>query len=680
MSFATFGFAYVARPVGAFILGHFGDRLGRRRVLMFTLVLMGASTFLIGCLPSFATIGWAAPALLVLCRLLQGFSAAGEQAGASSLTLEHAPDNRRSFFTSWTLTGTQGGLILASLVMIPFVSMPDDVKYTWAWRVPFWLSAIVVLVAYFIRRRLHETPAFDDAKATGTIARMPLVPLLRNHWKDVIRVVLCAFIAAVSTVFGNLAIAYGKKVGLEENVTLWLVVVANVFALGTQPLFGMLADRIGRKPVFIYGALSSAALMPFYMLSMSGDNELLIFALGGRHVRVRLRRRQRRLAVVLRRDVQHAGAVLRCGDRHPAGLPDGRLRADDRHRARRCARGRLGRHQRVHGRHLRDRRGSRRHRPRDEGRPDGTVGRQDFAVTEGADQPLTAIAKDRSPTWVAAGTCTDAVGHLTRIGCCPVRAVLIVNPNATSTTPAGRDLLAHALESRVKLTVAHTDHRGHAIEIARDAAREGVDVLIVHGGDGTVNEVVNGILGEVGVGGPAPAVGVVPGGSANVFARALGISPDPIEATNQLVDLLSDFRRRKSWRRIGLMDCGERWAVFTAGMGVDGEVVAAVEAQRDKGRKVTAWRYIRVAIRANLAAARKEPSLTLHLPDRDPVTGVHFAFVSNSSPWTYANTRPVWTNPTTTFETGSWGFRHDQHERVGESAAGPPDARAAAPA
>ena len=233
-----------------------------------------------------------------------------------------------------------------------------------------------------------------------------------------------------------------------------------------------------------------------------------------------------------------------------------------------------------------------------------------------------------------------------------MRAVLIVNPNATSTTPAGRDLLAHALESRVKLTVAHTDHRGHAVEIARDAARDGVDVLIVHGGDGTVNEVVNGILGEVGVDGPAPAVGVVPGGSANVFARALGISPDPIEATNQLVDLLSDYRRRKAWRRIGLMDCGERWGVFTAGMGVDGDVVAAVEAQRDKGRNVTASRYIRFAVREMLTNARKEPLLTLHLPDRDPVTGVHFAFVSNSSPWTYANTRPVWTNPATSFETG----------------------------
>jgi diacylglycerol kinase family enzyme len=235
-----------------------------------------------------------------------------------------------------------------------------------------------------------------------------------------------------------------------------------------------------------------------------------------------------------------------------------------------------------------------------------------------------------------------------------VRAVLIVNPNATSTTRAGRDLLAHALESRVKLTLAHTDARGHAIDIARQAAADAVDLIIVHGGDGTVNEVVNGVLGDCGqLPRPdAPVVGVVPGGSANVFARALGISSDPIEATNQLIDLLGEHRKTKSWRRIGLMDCGERWGVFTAGMGVDGEVVAAVEAQRDKGRKVTASRYIRVAVREVLASARKEPELTLHLPEREPVSGVHFAFVSNSSPWTYANTRPVWTNPTTTFETG----------------------------
>ncbi len=198
-------------------------------------------------------------------------------------------------------------------------------------------------------------------------------------------------------------------------------------------------------------------------------------------------------------------------------------------------------------------------------------------------------------------------------------------------------------------------------------------MVIVHGGDGTVNEVVNGILGEAGPGEPAPAVGVVPGGSANVFARALGISPDPIEATNQLVDLLSDYRRRKSWRRIGLMDCGERWCVFTAGMGVDGDVVAAVEAQRDKGRKVTASRYIRVAVREMLANARKEPTLTLHLPDREPVSGCplrvrvelesvdvrqHPARVDE--PHHHVRDRP-------------WRVRDNQHERLGQFGAGETD-------
>lgn len=279
MSLATFGVAYVARPIGALILGHFGDRIGRQKVLMFTLILMGVSTFAIGCLPTFETVGWLAPALLVVCRLMQGLSAAGEQAGASSLTLEHSPDDQRAFYTSWTLTGTQGGLILANLVMIPFVSMPDDAELGWGWRVPFWLSAVVVLVAYFIRRRLHETPQFAEAKAAGTIAKLPLKELLRDHWRDVVRVIFCSTIAVVSTVFGTLAIAYGKKVGLDAGITLWLVVVANVVALGTQPMYGRLADRIGRKPVFIFGALSSAALMPLYLLSMSGDSNLLTFAL-----------------------------------------------------------------------------------------------------------------------------------------------------------------------------------------------------------------------------------------------------------------------------------------------------------------------------------------------------------------------------------------------------------------
>ncbi|MFC5331909.1 diacylglycerol/lipid kinase family protein [Mycobacterium branderi] len=235
-----------------------------------------------------------------------------------------------------------------------------------------------------------------------------------------------------------------------------------------------------------------------------------------------------------------------------------------------------------------------------------------------------------------------------------MRAVLIVNPTATSTTPAGRDLLAHALKSRLQLRVEHTTHRGHGGEIAQAATEEGVDLLVVHGGDGTVSNVVNGLLGRPGrlPTGHVPAVAIVPGGSANVLARSLGISPDPINATNQLIGLLDQYGHQQNWRRIGVIDCGERWAVLNAGMGVDAEVVKAVEAQRDKGRKVTAARYIRAAVPAALATTRREPTLTLHLPGREPVSGVHFVFVSNASPWTYANNRPIWTNPDCRFETG----------------------------
>jgi diacylglycerol kinase family enzyme len=235
-----------------------------------------------------------------------------------------------------------------------------------------------------------------------------------------------------------------------------------------------------------------------------------------------------------------------------------------------------------------------------------------------------------------------------------MRAVLIVNPTATSTTPAGRDLLAHALKSRLQLSVVHTTHRGHGGEIAHAAARDGVDVIVVHGGDGTVSNVVNGLLGQPGQlpSGHIPAVGIVPGGSANVVARSLGISPDPILATNQLVALLDDYRRRQIWRRIGVIDCGERWSVLNTGMGVDAEVVAAVEEQRSKGRPVTALRYWRTAIPITIRYARREPVLTVRLPGREPIPGVYFVWVSNTSPWTYSNDRPMYTNPNCSFETG----------------------------
>ncbi|MCV7197579.1 diacylglycerol/lipid kinase family protein [Mycobacterium angelicum] len=235
-----------------------------------------------------------------------------------------------------------------------------------------------------------------------------------------------------------------------------------------------------------------------------------------------------------------------------------------------------------------------------------------------------------------------------------MRAVLIVNPTATTITPAARDLVAHALKSRVQLTIEHTKHRGHGAELGQAAVADGVDLVVVHGGDGTVSGVVNGMLGSPATPpqGPIPAVAIVPGGSANVLARVLGIARDPIAATNQLIGLLDDYDQHRQWRRIGLIDCGERWAVFNTGMGVDAEVVAGVEAERDKGGKVSAWRYIRTAVPLVYGYTRREPALTLELPGREPITGVSFVFVSNASPWTYANERPVWTNPTCSFERG----------------------------
>lgn len=242
-----------------------------------------------------------------------------------------------------------------------------------------------------------------------------------------------------------------------------------------------------------------------------------------------------------------------------------------------------------------------------------------------------------------------------RLGLGPVRALLIVNPNATSTTPAGRDLLAHALSSRVRLTVAHTTHRGHAAELAQQACIDGMGLIIVHGGDGTVNEVVNGLLGTpdpksmsaVTVG-PIPPIAVVPGGSANVFARSLGIAPDPVDATNQLIDLLSNRQRR----RIGLAHCDHRWFTFNAGVGWDAQVCEAVDMHRKNGRPATPAQYVRAAVRVFFRSKYAEPTLTVEVPDRDPVEGVHYAFVSNASPWTYLNKREVHTNPDTTYDTG----------------------------
>ncbi|MGW0657616.1 diacylglycerol/lipid kinase family protein [Streptodolium elevatio] len=228
-----------------------------------------------------------------------------------------------------------------------------------------------------------------------------------------------------------------------------------------------------------------------------------------------------------------------------------------------------------------------------------------------------------------------------------MRALLVVNPKATTTSERTRDVLAHALASDLKLDVATTSHRGHATELAKSAVVEGVDLVIALGGDGTVNEVANGILAD----GPSPdlpAVAVVPGGSTNVFARALGLPNDPVEATGALLDALRSGRSRQ----VGLGMADRRWFLFCAGLGFDADVVARVEDRRAEGSRSTPGLYVRSALRRfyRSGGTRRSGPLTLEVPGQDPVEGLCLGIVQNTNPWTYLGGRPVNACPDASFD------------------------------
>ncbi|WP_410631287.1 MFS transporter [Amycolatopsis sp. cmx-4-83] len=281
LALSTFGVGYVSRPLGALLLGHLGDKFGRKRVLLATLLLMGLSTVLVGCLPGYGTLGVAAPILLVALRLLQGLSAGGEQASANSMSLEHAPEHRRAYYTSFTLSGTQAGQILATAVFLPVAALPQEELLSWGWRVPFWLSAVVVLVGYYIRRSLEETPVFQEEVASGEVVKLPLAVLLRDHWADVLRVVVAALIASVSTIFTVYALSYAvNTVGLSKTPMLWVGVLANVAAVVSIPLWAKFSDRFGRKKIFMAGSLGCAILIFPYLGAIAAGSYLWIFVVG----------------------------------------------------------------------------------------------------------------------------------------------------------------------------------------------------------------------------------------------------------------------------------------------------------------------------------------------------------------------------------------------------------------
>jgi metabolite-proton symporter len=282
---AAFGSAavgFVARPVGGIVIGHYGDRIGRKSMLVLTLVIMGVATFLIGLLPTYEQIGpWAAVALVVL-RIAQGFGVGGEWGGAVLMAVEHAPKGARGFYGSWPQIGVPAGLLISTAVFAWFARLPEDQFLSWGWRVPFLVSIVLVAIGLLIRVRILETPTFAKIKASGSQARQPILEVLQRYPRQV----LLAMGARVAEngafyVYSTFLLVYAtQKVGMDRSIVLNGLLIASAVELVAIPVFGGLSDRLGRRPVDLFGAVVTALFaFPLFWLFDTGSTPLVWLAL-----------------------------------------------------------------------------------------------------------------------------------------------------------------------------------------------------------------------------------------------------------------------------------------------------------------------------------------------------------------------------------------------------------------
>ncbi|MCY9784425.1 MHS family MFS transporter [Nocardiopsis sp. EMB25] len=265
LAFTTYAVGFVARPLGGLVFGHFGDRIGRKQLLVISLLMMGGSTFAIGLLPTYAAVGVAAPLLLTLLRVVQGFSLGGEWGGAVLLVSEHGRPEHRGFWASWPQAGAPGGNLLATAVLaILSVTMADETFLDWGWRVPFLLSGVLVIVGLWIRLAVSESPVFREAReraeAAPTSERAPIVGVLRDHWREALVAMGVRMAENVSyyIVTAFILVYATQEAELSNGQVLNAVLVASAVHLVTIPAWGALSDRIGRRPVVMVGAIGIA--------------------------------------------------------------------------------------------------------------------------------------------------------------------------------------------------------------------------------------------------------------------------------------------------------------------------------------------------------------------------------------------------------------------------------------
>ncbi|MCG8914212.1 MHS family MFS transporter [Actinokineospora sp. PR83] len=283
LSFLTFAIGFLARPIGGLVFGHYGDKVGRKKLLVVSLVLMGGATFAMGLLPTYAMIGAGAPLLLILLRLVQGFALGGEWGGAVLIVSEHGDDARRGFWASWPQCGAPGGNLLATGVLAVLAAVQTDAAFeSWGWRIPFLISGVLVVIGLWIRLTVAESPVFlAAAERAGERAHAPAVEVFRTSWRQVLVTIGARMAENVSyyvlTAFILVYVTTG--LGLARSLGLTAVLVGSAVHFVSIPLWGALSDRLGRRPVYLFGAIAMAGwAFAFFALLDSRSTPVIIAA------------------------------------------------------------------------------------------------------------------------------------------------------------------------------------------------------------------------------------------------------------------------------------------------------------------------------------------------------------------------------------------------------------------